>query len=142
MPKNDEFTLSLLINDEALAVNQNSTNNRQLFNTNSMVAWTAEVPGSKDKYVALFNRAPEPPARARRGGPGDSPAPAATNATPMDATATQPKSVSVSLAEIGFTGPVKIRDLWNHQDLGAFSGTFAPEINSHGAGLYRVHPAD
>lgn len=31
MPKNDEFTLSLMANDEVIAVNQRSTNNRQLF---------------------------------------------------------------------------------------------------------------
>ena len=72
LPKNDDFTLALLTNDEVLAVNQNSTNNRQLFNTNNTVAWVADVPGSKDKYVALFNTAPAPAgggtARLRRAG--------------------------------------------------------------------------
>jgi hypothetical protein len=51
MPRNDEFTLALLTNDEVLAVNQNSANNRQLFSTNHTVAWVADVPASKDKYV-------------------------------------------------------------------------------------------
>src|ERR1039458_2856316 len=60
MRKKDDFTLSLLTNDEVLAVNQNSTNNRQLFNTNSTVAWIADVPGSKDKYVAGLRAAALP----------------------------------------------------------------------------------
>jgi alpha-galactosidase len=164
LPKNDEFTLALLTNDEVLAVNQNSTNNRQLFSTNGAVAWIADVPGSKDKYVALFNTSPEPvAARGRRGGePGPGVGPAGTNA--LAAAASLPKNISISLADLGFSGPVKVRDLWNHKDLGMVGGTLAPKdnlhlatllierprrpvtgaftqaINSHGAGLYRVQP--
>ena len=63
-----------------------------------------------------------------------------TNAPPVDATATEPRSVSVSLADIGFSGPVKVRDLWNHKDLGAVAGALTQKINSRGAGLYRVEP--
>ena len=56
MTKTDSLTLSLLTNDEVLAVNQHSTNNRQLFRTeDGLIAWIADVPGSKDKYLALFN---------------------------------------------------------------------------------------
>ena len=56
MTKTDDFTLSLLTNDEVLAVNQRSENNRQLFRTaDSLIAWVADIPGSADKYVALFN---------------------------------------------------------------------------------------
>src|SRR5208337_833796 len=59
MPKNDEFTLSLMTNDEVIAVNQRSTDNKQVFarNNKTQFAWTADVPGSKDKYVAIFNAA-------------------------------------------------------------------------------------
>jgi alpha-D-xyloside xylohydrolase len=52
----------------------------------------------------------------------------------------KPRSVSVSLADIGFSGPVKVRDLWNHEDLGAVAGTLTQKINPHGAGLYSVQP--
>ena len=56
MTKLDEATLALLTNDEVLAVNQRSENNRQLFRTaDNLIAWVADVPGSADKYVALFN---------------------------------------------------------------------------------------
>ena len=55
LSKNDDFTLSLLTNDEVLAVNQRSANNRQLFRTNDLIAWVADVPDSSDKYIAIFN---------------------------------------------------------------------------------------
>jgi hypothetical protein len=141
MPKNDDFTLSLLTNDEVLAVNQNSTNNRQLFNTNNTVAWVADVPGSKDKYLALFNTSPAPAPRERRGSAGaGGTAAAPTNAPAADPRATEPRDISVSLAEIGLAGSAKVRDLWNHKDLGAVTDKLTQAINSHGAGLYRVQP--
>ena len=141
MPRNDEFTLALLTNDEVLAVNQNSANNRQLFSTNHTVAWVADVPASKDKYVALFNTAPAPAPGGRRGfgGQGGT-APASTNAPAADLGPTEPRDISVSFAEIGVAGSAKVRDLWNHRDLGAVTDKLTQTINSHGAGLYRVQP--
>ncbi len=138
LPKNDEFTLALLTNDEVIAVNQNSSNNRQLLNTNNTFVWMADVPGSKDKYVALFNTSPAPAGGGRRGGGG--PAASATNAPAVDPGAAQPREVTFSLTDIGLGGSVKVHDLWNHKDLGAFTGTFTQTINSHGAGLYRLQP--
>lgn len=55
LTKTDAFTLSLLTNDAVLAVNQQSTNNRPLFNHDDLIAWTADVPDSPDKYLAVFN---------------------------------------------------------------------------------------
>jgi len=145
LPKNDDFTLSLLTNDEVIAVNQNSANNRQLFNTNNQVAWVADVPGSKDKYLAVFNISPPPsPARGRRGAPpAVELADNSVTATNKPATAPptrEPVSISVSLADLGISGSATVRDLWAHKDLGNFTGEFAPVINSHGAGLYRASP--
>jgi alpha-galactosidase len=141
MPKNDEFTLALLTNDEVLAVNQNSANNRPLFSTNNAVAWVADVPGSRDKYLALFNTAPAPVPGGRRGFGGRvGTAPPPTNAPVADLRASEPRDISLSLVEIGLAGPAKVRDLWNHKDLGAVKDKFTQAINSHGAGLYRVQP--
>jgi len=48
-------------------------------------------------------------------------------------------SIPVDLNELGFTDSCKIRDLWKKQDIGTFiSSGFAPDINTHGAGLYRI----
>ena len=110
----DDFTLSMITNDEVIAVDQHSSNNRQLFNVNGKMAWTANVPGSPDKYVALFNLSDKAASQA----PG--------------------APVPIDLSTIGFTGPYKVRDLWTHTDLGSRSGTFSPAIPWHGAGLYRI----
>ena len=45
----------MLTNDEVLAVNQHSVNNRLLFDRDDFIAWVADVPGSPDKYLAVFN---------------------------------------------------------------------------------------
>jgi alpha-galactosidase len=55
LTKTDDFTLSLLTNHEVLAVNQASINNRPVFDHDELIAWTADVPGSSDKYLAVFN---------------------------------------------------------------------------------------
>ena len=55
LTKTDPATLALLTNDEVLAVNQHSTNNRPLFNHDDLIAWIADVPNSPDKYLAVFN---------------------------------------------------------------------------------------
>ena len=107
----DDFTLSLLTNDEVIAVDQNSSNNHELFQNNDLYAWIADVPDSTDKYLALFNT----------GG---------TTAT----------AVPVKLFQIGVAGSVNVRDLWTHQSLGTVTNEFAPVINVHGAGLYRISP--
>ncbi|MEO7976449.1 NPCBM/NEW2 domain-containing protein [Flavobacterium sp.] len=55
MTKLDDFTKEMLTNPEMLKVNQQSTNNRQVSRDTNLIVWTADVPNSKDKYVALFN---------------------------------------------------------------------------------------
>jgi hypothetical protein len=42
-------------NAAVIAVDQNSTNNRQITG-GTLQVWAADIPGSTDKYVALFNR--------------------------------------------------------------------------------------
>jgi hypothetical protein len=128
MPKNDAFTLSLLTNAEVIAVNQASLNNRQVFNHTNQVAWVADVPDSRDKYLALFNASPTPTDR-RGGSAGEKRLPASA-----------PAMVSVPLSDLGLTGSCKLRDLWSHKDLGTVSGTVSAMINSHGASLLRVQP--
>ena len=266
LPWNDEHTLSLITNDEVLAVDQRSLNNRQLFRQDDLVGWVADVPDSPDKYLALFNardagdgfdhskalftsgilrgrsnRSVEVTADIRGAsklflvvsttpdgfdndhadwleprliGPGGEKkltdlqwvtatagwgqAAVGKNASGQDliwdgkpvafgigthapsvieydlpagyetfeatgaldagsrgrgsvqlfvysdkAVVPVPENATVtaSLADAGFTGPVRIRDLWSHQDLGVFEKEFSRDIAFHGAGLYRVSPA-
>jgi alpha-galactosidase len=49
-------------------------------------------------------------------------------------------NVKVNFEAINIKGKVKVRDLWNHKDLGTFDGSFERELPQHGAGLYRITP--
>jgi len=108
MTQMDAFTLSLLTNDEVIAVNQSSLHNRQLFRTNDLIAWTADVEGSTDKYLAVFN-----------------------------ATASS-SVVPVNLLTLGYTNACSIRSLWDGVELGSFRGTFLPTVQTHRGVLYRL----
>jgi hypothetical protein len=110
--KLDDLTLSLLTNDEVLAVDQASSGNAELYLRDGLAAWQAKAPDG-GRYVALFNLR--------------EPTPQATSAP-----------VPVTLADLALHGPVRVRDLWARQDLPATKDVFAPEIACHGAGLYRL----
>jgi len=124
LPKNDEFTLSILTNDEVIAVDQDSTNNRQLFNRDGQIAWLADVPHSKAKYLAIFN--------ATSAAPPQGPQAAGTGA--------EPATVSVAINDLELTGRCRLRDLWAHQDLADVDETVSASIKPHGAVLYRLEP--
>ena len=93
LPSNDAFTLSLLTNDEVLAVDQHSTGNHELFAEGNQVAWVAGVPNSRDKYLALFNLDDRAPATMR-----------------------------VKWTQLDLSGQCAVRDLWQHKDLGNRDG--------------------
>jgi len=46
--------------------------------------------------------------------------------------------VTVALKQLGFNTTCKVTDLWSGKDLGEFKTDFAPVLNRHGAGLYRM----
>jgi hypothetical protein len=140
LPSNDEFTLSLLTNDEVIAVNRASLNNRQVFNQSNHIVWVADVPNSKAKYLAFFNASPAPVRGRRRGGPpGDQPA-----STPAQAAnnlaESAPARISIPLADLGIAGACQTRDLWLHEDLGPVSDVVSATVNSHGTVLLRMQP--
>jgi hypothetical protein len=116
LPSSDAATIALLTNDQVLAVNQESLNNRELARRRGHILWVADVPDCEDKYVALFNLN-DPP---EGGGAGE--------------------SVSVTWHELQVDGPCRVRDLWRGEDQGDHAQQFAEEIPFHGAGLYRVSP--
>jgi alpha-galactosidase len=65
MTKIDEFTLSLLSHPEVIAIDQDSHDNRPLFDDDGLVAWTA-TGASGDTYLALFNARDQFPLSAER----------------------------------------------------------------------------
>jgi alpha-galactosidase len=46
--------------------------------------------------------------------------------------------ITLSLKDIGVQGSAKVRDLWQRQDLGSFSGSYTADVPRHGAILIRV----
>ena len=106
----DPFTLSLLTNQEVLAVDQHSSDNHLLFTRGNQIAWVANVPRTREKYVALFNLGKSS------------------------------EEITVSWSELGMAGKAVVRDLWKKENLGAFNNQFLAKIDPHGAGLYRIKP--
>ena len=121
MTKLDKFTLDLLTNTAVVAINQASENNRQLWRKGDHVAWTADVPGSKDKYVAVFNAETEGDVDGRR--------------VPAEA------EIAVDLKEIGFTGPVAATELWTGRTLNLSEPVLRQSVKCHDCAVFRISPA-
>jgi len=49
-------------------------------------------------------------------------------------------SVEVDFRKCGFTGPIKVKDIWQAKDLGAMNSTYTVKVPSHGVVLLRVVP--
>jgi alpha-galactosidase len=110
LPANDAFTLSLLTNPEVIDVDQKSAGNHQAYESASAIAWVADAPNSRDKYIALFNLSDKE----------------------------QNVSLSWHDLQLNFAS-AKLRDLWAHKNLGAAaraSGNLPP----HAAALFRATP--
>jgi alpha-galactosidase len=111
LPETDKYTLELLKNEEALAVDRNSINNRQIKFKNAIIIWTADIQGSEDKYLAFFNQWES----------------------------REPVNIKVNWSQLGLAGTeYKVRDLWAKKDIGAFKGEFSAPVSAHGAGLYKI----
>ena len=112
LPETDSATLALLSNDEALAVNRNSINPRQIKFKNAIIIWTSDIPGSKDKYLAFFNQWES----------------------------REPVNIRVAFTELGLDSLAEygVRDLWTKKDLGKYKNEFTTPIKAHGAGLFRI----
>ncbi len=108
LPENRPLELRLFTNEEVLAVNQQGENPEQLYRKNNSMVWYAQVQGSKDRYVALFN---------------------------LDE---HPQPVAVDFAALGLKGKIRVRDLWNKKEVGSFRGSYQQQINTHGAALLRL----
>ncbi|WP_431210357.1 alpha-galactosidase [Puia sp. P3] len=137
LPANDSFTLSLLTNKAVMNVLKYSVNNRQLYHSDDLVAWVADVPKSGDKYLAVFNTRDVPGADSV--GVGVVGGVVGGGVVAGGGNVSAPGlPVPVKLSEIGFDAGCRVVDLWTGKRLGRFSGSFAPLIRWHGAGLYRL----
>ncbi len=113
LPDNDVWTLALLTNPEVIAVNQASTDTRELQARAGLAAYTARDPRTGDRYLATFHLG---------------------EASFLD--------TSVPLQDLGLHGRVRVRDLWARRDLGVVDTAVSVHLAAHGAALYRLSPAD
>lgn len=109
----DDFTLGLLTNDEVLEVDQDPLGRQAVCvrRDGPVEVWAKEL-ADGSKAVGLFNRDDR-----------------------------SPRTVTVTWADLGLTGPRTLRDLWRQADLGTFDGRFECRVLVHGVVLVRVLPA-
>ncbi len=108
----DEFTLSLLTNDEVLEVNQDPLGKAacRAAKVDDLEVWAKDMEDGR-KAVGLFNL-------------GE------TKAT-----------VTVKWSDLGVTGKQLVRDLWRQKDLGTFEGQFSAPVGDDGVVLVSLKPA-
>lgn len=113
MTKLDDFTLSLLTNDEVIDVNQDPLGiqaHRVSQGDNDTEVWVKDLEDGS-KAVGLFNR----------------------NELPLRITA--------KWSDVGVTGEQQVRDLWRQSDVGSHSESFTAEVPRHGAMMLRLWSA-
>jgi alpha-galactosidase len=105
----DDFTTSLLSNDEVLAVDQDALGKQAtaVSKNGDLVVYAKDLEDGS-KAVGLFNRG------------------------------TESATVTANWSDLGVTGKRVVRDLWRQQDVGTFEGKFDAQVPSHGVVLVRL----
>ena len=110
MPDNDEGTLSLLTNDEVLAVNQDALGKPASFIVkygSGGEIWLRELKDGS-RAAGIFNR-----------GSGET-------------------KVFLRWMDAGLSGKQSVRDLWRKKDLGTFENEFSVSVPAHGAVMLQL----
>jgi hypothetical protein len=104
MPDNDDWTLSLLTNDEVLAIDQDKLGSPaiKISTDKSTEIWAKQL-STGGLAIGMFNRGQ------------------------------QDGSETLKWEDAKLTGPQKVRDLWQHKDLGTFDHELTLPVPSHGA---------
>ena len=111
LEKLDPFTLSLLTNDEVLAVDQDPLGHqaRQAVVDGRRQIWVKEM-ADGSHAIGLFNLSQ------------------------------RPDTFAAVWSQLGLSGPQRVRDLWRQKDLGVFKDQFTAEVPRHGVVFIRVWP--
>jgi len=107
----DDFSLSLLTNDEVIAVDQDSLGRQatEVFRRGKLSVWAKNLEDGSEA-VGLFNF-----------GDGE-------------------QEVEAKWVDLGISGRRPVRDLWRRKDLGSFDGEFHALVAPHGVVLVRIAP--
>ncbi len=111
LPDTDEWTTSVIANDEVLAIDQDALGlgANRVAQANNIEVWVKPLKDGT-KAIGLFNR-------------GD----VATSGT-------------LNWTDAGLTGSQQLRDLWQHKDLGNFTGSYSSQVPAHGVVLVVAKP--
>ncbi len=111
MTQLDDFTLSLLTNDEVIDVSQDPLGREaaRVCKEGDLEVWAKDMEDGS-KAVGLFNRG------------------------------VRPAKVTANWSDLGLTGKQKVRDLWRQKDLGKYKDQFSATIPRHGVVLVRIWP--
>ncbi len=111
MTRLDDFTLSLLTNDEVIEVNQDPLGRQAtpVYKSGKVEVWAKGMEDGS-KAVGLFNRGEDE------------------------------REVVARWSDLGITGPQIVRDLWRQKDVGRADGEFRANLGRHGAALFRLRP--
>jgi len=112
LPSNDEFTLSLLTNEEVLKMHTESSEVRRLYFEDDKLAISSRNEKLNLSYLALFNL---------------------SDSLSQD--------LHVILADLGFPDEAKITDMWTGADHGVINNVFVQNIPPHASGLYKIEHA-
>lgn len=110
MTRLDPFTLALLTNDEALAVDQ-------------------DLLGQSATRIRAYDNGLEVWARPLSDG---------TRAVGLINCSTDAATIDVRWSDLGLKGAQPARDLWLHRDLGVLDGGYSVEVPAHGAVLLKI----
>jgi alpha-galactosidase len=111
MTQLDEFTLSLLTNDEVLAVDQDPLGKqagRVAEDSEKLTQVWAKEMEDGSRAIGLFNLDEEP------------------------------QQVTLRFADLNLRGQQQVRDLWRQKNLGNFSGEYTADVPAHGVVLLKV----
>jgi len=109
LPDTDDWTLSLLTNDEVMAVNQDPLGSpaRRVMQSRGTEIWVKPLKNGS-KAIGLFNRS------------------------------AAAEEVELNWNDAGLNGKRALRDIWLRKDLGVFKEKYVAQIPSHGAVLLLV----
>jgi hypothetical protein len=109
LPSNDKFTLSLLTNKEVLKMHRESSEVRQLFQTDDKLAITSRNIQTGEVYLAIFNLNDK-----------------------------ENQIISIDFDELGISGSYNFTDLWSGKKAGNYENSFSQTLTPHASKLYKL----
>jgi alpha-galactosidase len=103
-----DSVMALFKNKEVLNINQQSIDNRQVYNRNDEIAWIATDSNSEDRYIALFNVGEEK------------------------------KEISFNLELEHLRGSYAVWDIWSKENIGTIEKELKVTVSPHGVRLFKL----